>query len=232
MAAPARIVVSPLWWRNYGEPELTVRAVHDGQTVALQLSWRDESRDDHPVRPQDFEDMAAVQFVKGASEPFLGMGAADSAVEMWHWQASWTSGRPADVETAYPNMAVDMYPFEKPGVGAHTLDRQPPDFITAKAAGNPRSDPSRGFTGSALDAKGFGTATMRPRSSQLVSARGNWVDGRWTVTLRRPLVVPAGAGLAFTPGERVSAAFALWDGAARDRNGQKLVSIWHDLILD
>jgi hypothetical protein len=28
---------------------------------------------------------------------------------------------------------------------------------------------------------------------------------------------------------RVTIAFALWDGAARDRNGQKLVSIWHDL---
>jgi hypothetical protein len=30
----------------------------------------------------------------------------------------------------------------------------------------------------------------------------------------------------------VSVAFALWDGAARDRNGQKLVSIWHDLTLE
>jgi hypothetical protein len=46
------------------------------------------------------------------------------------------------------------------------------------------------------------------------------------------LTVPADGGLSFVPGERVSAAFALWDGAARDRNGQKLVSIWHDLRLD
>ena len=29
-----------------------------------------------------------------------------------------------------------------------------------------------------------------------------------------------------------SIGFALWDGAARDRGGQKLVSIWHDLDLE
>jgi mono/diheme cytochrome c family protein len=227
----ARIVVSPLWWRNYAEPELAVRAIHDGKSIAIRMDWQDATRDDHPVRPQDFEDMAAIQFVKGPSEPFLGMGAADAVVELWHWQASWNAATRPDVESAHPNMAVDMYPFEKPGA-SHALDRQPPEYITAKAAGNPRSDPGRGFSGSDLAAKGFGSVTFRPKASQLVAARGEWKDGRWTVTLRRPLVVPADGGVSFAPGGRVSAAFALWDGAARDRNGQKLVSIWHDLRLD
>jgi mono/diheme cytochrome c family protein len=231
-APVAPLIVSPLWWRNYADPELTVRAVHDGRTIAVRLTWRDATRDDSPVRPEDFEDMAAVQFVKGPTEPFLGMGAADAPVELWFWQASWTARGRADVETAHPNMVVDMYPFEKPGGATHTIDRQPPEFITGKAAGNLRSDPNRGFTGSGLGAKGFGSVTMRPRASQLVAAGGAWADGRWTVTLRRPLAVPAEAGLTVTAGERVSAAIALWDGAARDRNGQKLVSIWHDLRLE
>jgi hypothetical protein len=231
-ASATRIVVSPLWWRNYPEPDLTVAAVHDGRAVALRLTWRDATRDDRPVRPQDFEDMAAAQFVKGPSEPFLGMGAADVAVELWLWQASWSAGGHADMETRYPNMAVDFYPFEKPGGGPHTLDRQPPEYITAKAAGNPRSDPNWGITASGLGARGFGSVTFRPRASQLLSAKGEWKDDRWTVTLRRPLAVPAEAGLTFASGERVSVAFALWDGAARDRNGQKLVSIWHNLVLE
>jgi hypothetical protein len=29
-----------------------------------------------------------------------------------------------------------------------------------------------------------------------------------------------------------SIAFALWDGAVHDRNGQKQVSIWHDLKVE
>jgi dimethylsulfide dehydrogenase subunit gamma/complex iron-sulfur molybdoenzyme family reductase subunit gamma len=73
---------------------------------------------------------------------------------------------------------------------------------------------------------------MRPRLSQLVSATGKNREGRWTVILRRPLKVKAEDGIPLAPGDRLSIAFALWDGAAGDRNGQKLVSIWHDLQLD
>jgi DMSO reductase family type II enzyme heme b subunit len=65
-----------------------------------------------------------------------------------------------------------------------------------------------------------------------VSAKSAWKDGRWTVELRRPLAVGPDGGLALAPGGHSSIAFALWDGAARDRNGQKLVSVWHDLKLD
>jgi complex iron-sulfur molybdoenzyme family reductase subunit gamma len=73
---------------------------------------------------------------------------------------------------------------------------------------------------------------MRPRASQAVTSRASWQDGRWTVVLRRPLDPGTDNGVSLAPGDRVSVAFALWDGAARDRNGQKLVSIWHDLVLE
>jgi DMSO reductase family type II enzyme heme b subunit len=66
----------------------------------------------------------------------------------------------------------------------------------------------------------------------VVSAHGEWHDGVWTVTLTRPLTVPSEAGLSLAPGDQVSIAFALWDGAAGDRNGQKMVSIWQDLKLE
>ena len=49
---------------------------------------------------------------------------------------------------------------------------------------------------------------------------------------RRPLTVPAEGGVTLVAGDRLSIAFALWDGAARDRNGQKLVSIWHNLKVE
>ena len=111
------IVVSPLWWRDYGDPDLRVQAVHDGQTLAIRLSWRDETRNTQAIRPQDFTDMAALQLFKGEHEPFLGMGAADGSVDVWLWNGAAQADQEqyADVDTAYPNMAVDQYPFEGPG---------------------------------------------------------------------------------------------------------------------
>jgi mono/diheme cytochrome c family protein len=234
-ARAVAIVVTPLWWRNDEEPDLHVTALHDGKVLAMRLTWRDTTKNDRAVRPQDFEDMAAVQLFRGNPEPFLGMGAAGKPVDVWLWRAGWqadSAGR-ADVDTAYPNMAIDLYPFEKRGNGPrpHAAEFQPPPFLTARDAGNPLADPLRKYTGGNLQAKGFGTLTMRPPVSQVVSAAGEWKDGRWTVILRRPLKVNAAAGVPLAPGDKLSIAFAVWDGAAGDRNGQKLVSIWHDLEL-
>jgi hypothetical protein len=236
ISKPVSIVVSPLWWRNYEPPDLQVQCVHDTKSLAIRLTWHDETANVTALRPQDFEDMAAVQLVKGKPEPFLGMGAASASVDVWLWNAGRTQkpGAFADVETAYPNMAVDLYPLERAANGspAHALALQPPEFLTARAAGNLRSNPAADLSATALAAKGFGTLTMRPRVSQAVSAQGAWADGRWTVVLRRPLQVEADAGLVLAPKDKLSIAFAIWDGAARDRNGQKLVSIWHDLELE
>ena len=230
------VVVTPLWWRDYPEPDLNVVALHDGKSVAIRLTWHDPTHNDHAVRPQDFEDMAAVQLYKGSPEPFLGMGAAGKALDVWLWRAGW-SGKPgeaADVDTVYPNMVVDSYPFEKKGDGPrpHATERQDKEFLAALAAGNVLADPSRPLSAANLGAQGFGTLTMRPRMSQAVAAKAAWKDGRWTVVLRRPLDVAAGHGLALAAGDKASIAFALWDGDARDRDGQKLVSIWHDLSLE
>ena len=235
-ATTAQVVVTPLWWRDYPEPDLQVAALHDGKSLALRLTWHDPTHNDRAVLPQDFEDMAAVQLFKGSPEPFLGMGAADRALDVWLWRAGWSgkAGEGADVDTVYPQMAVDSYPFEKEGGGPrpHAADRQDKDFLAALAAGNALADPSRPFSAGNFEAKGFGTLTMRPRASQVVSASASWADERWTVVLRRPLDPGADKGLALAAGDKASIAFALWDGAAHDRNGQKLASIWHDLVIE
>ncbi len=225
-APPVRVVVSPLFWRNYAEPELAVRAVHDGQSVALRLSWRDGSCNDQIGRPEDFEDMAAVQLYRGPAEPFLGMGADGAVVDLWLWRASWHHRGPQYVSP------LDDYPLDSPVYREKLRGQPPPELQTARAAGNPHTHPDAAQSAGSLAAKGFGSTTFRPRASQLVAARSEWKDGRWTVELRRPLAVGPEGGIGLAPGDRCSAAFALWDGAARDRNGQKLVSIWHDLVLE
>jgi cytochrome c oxidase cbb3-type subunit 2 len=223
------VVVTPLWWRNYAEPELRVAALHNGKTLAIRLTWRDETRDDRPVRPQDFDDMASVQLFKGSPEPFLGMGQADKPLDVWLWRARWQSS--ADVDSVYPNLAVDLYPLEKPKGPPHATKDQPLDFLTAQAAGNLNADSPGSIKGSNLQAKGFGTLTARPRLSQIVGTNGTWKDKHWTVVFRRPLAAKGDDGIPLAAGDKLSLAFALWDGSAGDRNGQKLVSIWHDLKL-
>jgi mono/diheme cytochrome c family protein len=231
------IVVSPLWWRDYPDPDLRVQALHDGRSIAIRLSWRDDTPNVRAIRPQDFPDMVALQLFKGGREPFLGMGSADGPVDVWLWNAAAQADleRYADVETEYPNMVVDSYPFEATGgdgPGLHPASRQPKEFLSAWGAGNLRSDPTHVRPGTDLRAKGFGSLTMRPAVSQSVRALGRRDGDRWTVVLRRPLPASADGGVALASGDQCSIAFALWDGAARDRNGQKLVSIWHDLTLE
>ena len=68
--------------------------------------------------------------------------------------------------------------------------------------------------------------------SMVVAAAGVRTDDGWSVVLQRPLVVKSEDGLSLVPGGRVSVAFARWDGASRDRAGQKLISIWHDLNIE
>jgi hypothetical protein len=50
--------------------------------------------------------------------------------------------------------------------------------------------------------------------------------------MTRALQVPASSGVALQPGMKVSAAFAIFDGTAKDRDGKKMVSIWQDVELE
>lgn len=225
-AAP--IVVTPLWWRDQAHPDLSMAAVHDGKTLAIRLSWHDATANQQVTRADEFEDMAAVQLFKGSREPFLGMGATDQAIDLWLWRAGWQpQGTPAAA-------VLDDYPFDMPLYRGliKGQEKDIPDFRTARAAGNLNARPNDKATASTLAAKGFGSTTFQPQASQLVTARAEWQAGRWTVVLRRPLQVKAGEGVALEPGDCCSIAFALWFGEVRDRNGQKMVSIWHDLTIE
>jgi DMSO reductase family type II enzyme heme b subunit len=144
------------------------------------------------------------------------------------WRAGWHN------PDNKPDSILDDYPFDMPVYREATRgkDKETPDFLTARAAGNPHTHADPAQSASSLAAKGLSTTTFRPVASQLVKATSTYKDGRWTVVLRRPLTVPADGGVALAAGERYSVAFALWDGAARDRNGQKLIGIWQELKLE
>jgi DMSO reductase family type II enzyme heme b subunit len=231
--------IMPLWWRNNADPGLEVQAVHDGKVMALRLTWRDESHDDAATKTEAFEDAVAMQLYRGTEEPFLGMGGPGSPVDVWFWDAD--RQRASDVEDQYPRVVADIYPFNEKNVDTAEFQRegtrgtsQPAVSLPAQASGNPIV-PEHGAKsgGSSLSMGGPGSTTFRLPKSQLVNARGAWKEGRWAVVMTRPLAVAATKdGISLPPGAKASAAFAIWNGSAHDRDGMKLITIWQDMHLD
>ena len=208
---PVFVALTPLWWRNERVPGIEVKTVHNGEQIAFHLSWPDAAKDSNTVPPQSFSDGVALEFSMEKDPPFFGMGNRQSAVSFWHWKASWEKER-KDIETQYPNRAVDETVFHDP------------QLMTGWAAGNPLSDPRENSAAEEGMAKGLGSFTTQRPSLEKVEAKGIWHDGKWEVVFQ--------GALQLKPGETVSVAFAVWDGAKGDRNGQKMVSIWNELKLE
>jgi hypothetical protein len=229
----------PLWWRYTRPEELTVQALHDGRELALLLVWADDTHDSTAMRPQDFRDAAAVEFALDGDPPFFAMGQAGTAVNIWMWKAERQADlEPAfqDLEKVYPNLGIDSYPnplrgpLEQPTRHALTLEAAPL-FVTAWGAGNLVADPTRRAAAEDLRAEGFGTLRARPRPDQDVEAQGAWNTGTYRVVLRRTLKARGPDAVRLRPGRTTPLAFAVWNGAAGDRDGKKSVTIWQDLHL-
>jgi hypothetical protein len=172
------------------------------------------------VRVQDFQDAVAVQFSMNGNTPFLGMGDATNLVNIWQWKAGWqqeADGHRQDMSDPYPSMHADTY-FAT-------------SYRTAEAAGNEVSVPHRSPVEDA-NARGFGTLASQPPSGQNVNGKGIWRDGAWGVVFVRDLKSKNKDDVKFAGGKPVPIAFAVWDGQNRDRNGRKVVSNWHKLILE
>jgi hypothetical protein len=235
----AEIRMAPLWWRDGADPGLRVQAAHDGDSIAVRISWRDATSDAHAARSESFEDAVALELFAGVDAPFIGMGAKDAPVDVWFWDADRQSPE-FTVEDQYPRVVADLYPFSETAVGTAEYDRpgaklaaQPPLSLPALASGNQIVPGGAADGGSDLAVGGPGSVTFRMPRSKLVTAQGRWSDASWTVVMTRALAVAGeGAGVPLKPGSRASAAFALWDGAEQDRDGKKLITIWQELELE
>jgi complex iron-sulfur molybdoenzyme family reductase subunit gamma len=77
-----------------------------------------------------------------------------------------------------------------------------------------------------LAAEGFGSLTPQP--SDGVIARSVWDRGRWKVVFKRSLAAPQGAFVRLEPASAglVPLAFAVWNGEAGQRDGDKFLSSW------
>ncbi|MDA0365460.1 MAG: ethylbenzene dehydrogenase-related protein [Chloroflexi bacterium] len=201
---------------------LTARALQDGTRLYLLLEWADAEADDAVNGVAEFSDAAAVQFPSIAgSEPPFTMGAPGQPVNIWQWKAVWQADLAGGFTTSqdrYPNTLVDGY-----------LNGDDPLYKTALAAGNPLAQRDHDSPIENLLSEGFGTLTHA--ALQDVAGAGEWRDGRWRALFVRALEPADGDYASFAVGTSTSVAFAVWEGAADDRNGQKSIAPFIELKI-
>lgn len=189
------------------------RAIHDDENLYVLLEWSDTSASASASRVQDFTDAAAVQFPADGSEsvPPLCMGDPTRSVNIWQWRASWQEHPDPSILEEYPNTVVDDYPFS-----------DDPVFAPGRALENPVAPGVHGTSVDNLVAGGFGSLTSDEVSP--VQGVGEWRGDRWRVVFSRPLEVGREGNVELPVGTKTNLAFAVWDGAAGERNGMKSVS--------
>lgn len=209
--------------------EVRVRALTDGRSLAVRLTWVDSSEDNLPGASR-FCDACAVQ-IPAQTEPTVPapqMGEAGRPVEITYWNAAWQAvvdGRGDTIRDLYPRTAVDYYPFQSRPLEA-TPDAQramEARYAPARALDNdlagPRTTPVQD-----LLAEGPGTLTPAQKSSS--EGRGKRTSDGWTVVIQRPLPT----GVASSVGTQV--AFAIWEGGQGDVASRKMRTGWIPLTLE
>lgn len=71
----------------------SVRAVHDGHTLAFALEWSDPDENRDLVDTTAFPDAAAILLPSVADAPMVTMGAPGAPVTAWYWRADEQTGR-------------------------------------------------------------------------------------------------------------------------------------------
>jgi hypothetical protein len=214
---------------------VTARFLHDNQQLAVLLEWSDPTFDEKNVRVQDFRDMAALQFSLTEGQPFFCMGQSGGNVNIWLWKADWQADieSRADVETVYPEMYVDSYPFTEPDEGIYTspADYADANYLPGLQAGNLFSLAVRHTPVENLTAGGYGSLTPLPQELQTIQGSGTWENGKWRVIFYRSLDSLSPGEAKLSPGKTYPVAFAVWDGSNYERGAQKSTSQWVSLEI-
>lgn len=191
--------------------EARVKAIHDGKNIAFLLEWPDGTRSiQRGYRSDVYADGFAVQFPVDYRDPtklpYIGMG-SDGRPVVIHLQKA--------VEKVYePNgngdVSMQQNILSKNAFGDDTVE------FAQKVGALAVKDYQRSFI-----SEGFRSMTEIKDGSEKFSADMKYGDNVWKGTLVRPLkdsyLNLKGA---------FPVAFAAWDGAKLNRDGQKLLSGW------
>jgi mono/diheme cytochrome c family protein len=246
-ARPLYVALTPLWWAEDRIEGLMIQALHNNDELAIRLSWIDPTRDERAVRHNEFRDGVAIQFSLSSDPPFyMGDSSDHGGVNIWYWKADREKDIESgyqDVDAAFPDRAVDMYP-EQETPAAHAtfmswpdaaLTKHDPEFVTAWGAGNLVSNPNIKTPVESLVARGPGTLSGIPANIQFVQGNASYERGVWSVQMRRRMSFVGGdhtGERTFKKGDYLPVSFAIWNGSAGDRDGKKNISIWQKLVIE
>lgn len=197
-----------------GTPVVTARALHTAERLFVALEWRDATLDDSSRAVDAYPDAAAVEFpaVAAASVPFVCMGQADQAVNIWYWRAD-DQATVADWRAPIaPDGYVDRYA---------SIDDA---YYPARAVGNPVAQLGDARLGWAQNLVSGAFGTLGPVGEQVVRASGTHQAGVWSVVFVRDLVAPGPNQPTFGDGVTSDIAFAVWNGDDDERDGMKSTS--------
>ena len=203
-----QIITRPVW----PEPSskvISVRSIHNGKDISFLVEWRDATKNER-LTPGVFRDGAAVALPLGDAPAFFCMGQLDHYVNIWHWKADWQS----DVDRR----------------AARAKEKK------RKKRGIRRFEviPRRSSSVEDLIGGGFSTLTTKARQGR-IKGQAEWKSGFWRVVMKRPLTrqgKEAENEATIIPGRMQAVAFAVWNGENKERNGQKAVASWLQLLVD
>ncbi|MEQ1655672.1 MAG: ethylbenzene dehydrogenase-related protein [Nitrospira sp.] len=199
-----QVITRPVWPEPTARA-LTVRSLHNGTEIAFLLEWQDNTKNDR-LTPGTFRDGVAIGLPLGDAPAFFCMGQLDHYINIWHWKADWQS----DIDRRAAKTS------EKSKDGVRTFEVIPRRVSSVED----------------LIGGGFSTLTTKEKQGR-VQGKATWKDGVWHVVMRRPLVSEEQENEAkLVPGRVQTVSFAVWNGENKERNGQKAVAPWFQLVID
>ncbi|HEY7531474.1 MAG TPA: ethylbenzene dehydrogenase-related protein [Nitrospiraceae bacterium] len=199
-----QVITRPVWPEPTARA-LTVRSLHNGGEIAFLLEWQDNTKNDR-LTPGTFRDGVAIGLPLGDAPAFFCMGQLDHYINIWHWKADWQS----DIDRRAARSG------EKKSGEVRTFEVIPRRISSVED----------------LIGGGFSTLTTKEKQGR-VQGKATWKDGVWHVVMRRPLSSEEHENEAkLIPGRIQTVSFAVWNGENKERNGQKAVAPWFQLVID
>jgi hypothetical protein len=193
-----------------------VRAIHDGEWLALRLEWADQTAD-RTVGVDTFRDAVAAGFPTRQSEilPTPFMGDAQNSLNIWQWTADF------DANVEGRGGFAERYPHTE-GVWYFPQDYSVQRQVRAWRGTEPVIE---------FVASGFGTLTRK--EGQNVRGLSQYKEGSWSVVLRRQLSTGNPGDTHFRAAEATHLVVAIWNGSSKEVNGTKSVTMtWTPFRLD
>jgi len=212
--------------RSFHPPttSVTVRAIHDAESIALLVQWHDmgvdktgKSGPSLPVPPEE-EESAPGGVPPAGESPF---GDAEVA-------APQAAADPFAEEVAAPSEFSDAVAIQVPSQAP--AGARKPYFVFGDAQ-NPvdlwffdlaRPDP--------LQFTGRGSADVALNDTGDLTGVASYDQGEWSVIFKRPLLPTSGAP--FSAGQFMPIAFSVWDGFSRERGNRRGLTVWYSLYVE